>query len=250
MPAVPRTFTPSEVQNQEREAIVRSSDVRLDAIAGEGRDALKRRAEYVGHEESIGNRPVKEAPRLNAVAGEVEQSYLLPNGGVSNNEALAELDAYKYRRRVDNMTIAGQMRSEQERLKELTRKRRELKAKLSDSPEKAEGLFTGLFYNKAQSDYYKVDGNQDIRSLDLAIRQSEERLGKLKRLSEEAGGKDVGFWRGLDGIVTDLRTWDMGIVDSRDAGARLAINKKRIRSGAFGGRGDGYGELGGESEYR
>lgn len=161
-------------------------------------------------------------------SGRMSRVYQTPSGEKMTDRTRAELGASAHREAV-NMTVAGQLRSERRRLGELSRKRMERSQELDRAvPEKPDGI-GGLFYDRAGVAAAMKDGDEDLRVIDGSIRQSRERIEKLQRLAEEQGGKDVGFWRGLTDVVGDLRTWDMGISDARDAGQRLRIDSKLRR---------------------
>ena len=191
-------------------------------------DRAKNMAEYMRHGESLTGTVAKRGVNINPNSGNLEQTYLTPTGVATRDENAAKQISYAYRRATGNLTIAGQLRNEQSKLKELSEKRRKLGVELKNAPVKIEGgFFANLGYNKALVDQAAVANNDDIKALDLAIRQSEERISKLQRQSEEKGGKDIGFWRGFGDVVTDLKTWDMGISNAQDAATMLNISKKK-----------------------
>ena len=51
----------------------------------------------------------------------------------------------------------------------------------------------------------------------MAIRQTQEQLKTLQEQQDRDNGVDVGFWRGFGRAAGDIRSWDFGIGDMKDA---------------------------------
>lgn len=167
--------------------------------------------------------------RYNPQTKKMQRTYLTPTGYRTFNKAAADAVSKEYRDAVD-MTVGGQMRRAQNRLQELQEKRtaraQELRADLDGQLKGDGGIFSGLSRAKATEAAYNSD--RSLRALEVAIRQTEEQLKTLREQQDRENGEDVGFWRGFGRVSGDIRTWDFGIGDMRDASTMLrASDKKR-----------------------
>lgn len=167
--------------------------------------------------------------RFNPQSKKMERTYLTPTGERTFNKAAADAVSREYRDAVD-MTVGGQIRRAQNRLQELQEKRtaraQELRADLDGQLKGDGGIFSGLSRAKATEAAYNSD--RSLRALEVAIRQTEEQLKTLREQQDRENGEDVGFWRAFGRVAGDIRTWDFGIGDMRDAATMLrASDKKR-----------------------
>ena len=167
--------------------------------------------------------------RYNPQTKKMQRTYLTPTGERTFNKAAADAVSREYRDAVD-MTVGGQMRRAQNRLQELQEKRtaraQELRADLDGQLKGDGGIFSGLSRAKATEAAYNSD--RSLRALEVAIRQTEEQIKTLGEQQDRDNGVDVGFWRGFGRVAGDIRTWDFGIGDMRDAATMLrASDKKR-----------------------
>lgn len=167
--------------------------------------------------------------RFNPQSKKMERTYLTPTGDRTFNKAAADAVSKEYRDAVD-MTVGGEIRRAQNRLQELQEKRtaraQELREDLDGQLKGDGGIFSGLSRAKATEAAYNSD--RSLRALEVAIRQTEEQLKTLREQQDRENGEDVGFWRGFVRVAGDIRTWDFGIGDMRDAATMLrASDKKR-----------------------
>ena len=63
----------------------------------------------------------------------------------------------------------------------------------------------------------RQQSDRENSALDVAIRETEELIKNLEEQRDRENGVDVGFWRGFGRTVGDVRTWDFGMGDMRDA---------------------------------
>ena len=148
--------------------------------------------------------------------GNIIPQWQMPDGSITTSFSEADRSvsaARQERNRLDNLTIAGQLRRERKRLEELQRRQQEKRYAAGK-----EATENGVPYNPyARSAFNAVASDPEADALGVAIRQSEERIKKLERQKDQEQGKDVGFWRGFGDVVSDFRTWDLGMSDMKDA---------------------------------
>lgn len=63
----------------------------------------------------------------------------------------------------------------------------------------------------------RQQSDKENRALSVAIRETEELIKNLEEQKDRENGVDVGFWRGFGRTMGDVRTWDFGMGDMRDA---------------------------------
>ena len=148
--------------------------------------------------------------------GNIIPQWQMPDGSVTTSFSQADRSlsvARQERNRLENLTIAAQLRNERKKLQDLQRQQQEKRYAAAD-----EATQNGVPYNPyARSAFNVVASDPEADALGVAIRQSEERIKKLERQKDQEQGKDVGFWRGFGDVVSDFRTWDLGMSDMKDA---------------------------------
>ena len=165
-----------------------------------------------------GGQTVSGGLRFNPGTKKMERTYLTPTGDRTFNKGAADKVSREYREAVDT-TVGGQIRRAQRRLEELQEKARQRQQEIHD---KWEQDYTN---NKAPlaavlaADTYvpSFDSDQTYRALQVAIRQTQEQLKTLQEQQDRDNGVDVGFWRGFGRAAGDIRSWDFGIGDMKDA---------------------------------
>lgn len=163
--------------------------------------------------------------------GKLVPQWQMPDGSITTSfsEADRSVTAARQERnrldRLDNITIAGQLRRERRRLEDLKRRRKEIGYAAAK-----EAAANGVPYNLyGRSGFNAVASDPDADALGVAIRQSEERIKKLERQRDKEQGKDIGYWRTFGDVISDSRLWDMGVQDMKDALVRKKANDKTER---------------------
>ena len=120
----------------------------------------------------------------------------------------------------EDILLSGQLRRARTKLDELQAKRNQRASEVHDEATEfnkknlnALGrLFVGgdIYVAKQQSDPEK-------NALDVAIRQTEELVKYLEEQQDRERGVDVGFWRGFGRVAGDVRSWDRGMSNAKDA---------------------------------
>ena len=120
----------------------------------------------------------------------------------------------------EDILLSGQLRRARTKLDELQAKRNQRAIEVHDETTEfnkknlnALGrLFVGgdIYVAKQQSDPEK-------NALDVAIRQTEELIKDLEEQQDRENGVDVGFWRGFGRVAGDVRSWDRGMSNAKDA---------------------------------
>lgn len=222
---VDEDWQPTSDQKAVMSNIVQSSLAGFNRRQDEAMERLGNTADYYNRGGGVlnGRKPIAGDVRYNPYKGEVEQTYITPNGTVTADKREAERETRAYNDYVDNTTIAGQLRRAGRDLTELHRKRemrvKAIHEKWKESQEKNNAPLAVLLGSNTYSP--TIESDPEYRALTAAIHSAEERVRTLQHESDRQGGKDVGFWRGFGEVVSDLKTWDFGYSDFMDAMTRL-----------------------------
>ena len=222
---VDEDWQPTSDQKAVMSNIVQSSLAGFNRRQDEAMERLGNTADYYNRGGCVlnGRKPIAGDVRYNPYKGEVEQTYITPNGTVTADKREAERETRAYNDYVDNTTIAGQLRRAGRDLTELHRKRemrvKAIHEKWKESQEKNNAPLAVLLGSNTYSP--TIESDPEYRALTAAIHSAEERVRTLQHESDRQGGKDVGFWRGFGEVVSDLKTWDFGYSDFMDAMTRL-----------------------------
>lgn len=185
---------------------------------------------------TLAPKPVESHLELDPETGEVERTYLTHGGRrghVKDKKAhygddkaewenlkdKAEWEELKYRLAIadSDMSLAGQIRRAQV---ELSRLQSQAQRRVASLGQKAgESNNGGLFstYGQAVATEQTIRNDNELRAIEVAIRQRGEQLKDLYEERDRQKGKDVGFWRGFGRKVGDIRSWDFGLGDVGDA---------------------------------
>ena len=165
-----------------------------------------------------GGQTVSGGLRFNPGTKKMERTYLTPTGDRTFNKGAADKVSREYREAVDT-TVGGQIRRAQRRLEELQEKARQRQQEIHDKWEQDYKNNKAPLAAVLAADTYvpSFDSDQTYRALQVAIRQTQEQLKTLQEQQDRDNGVDVGFWRGFGRAAGDIRSWDFGIGDMKDA---------------------------------
>ena len=176
--------------------------------------------------------------------GELEKTYITPLGNRYASKELADMESARYRHAAD-ISVNGQLRRANRKLAELKAKRAESAKRVSEeTTEFNETKLTpfGRFAIGGQMYPSMQMSDKENNALDVAIRQTEETIKELKEQRDKEQGVDVGFWRGFGRTVSDLRTWDLGMSDMRDA-MTMVHSDQLVGEGATVSEREAYNEM-------
>lgn len=186
---------------------------------------------------------VKSTPQLNAETGEMEDTWLTPDGKRTTSKAAADLESFNYRMAMD-MSIGGQLRRANERLayieKRLSERGKELMAEHDKNRPKGLAGFikeagqmviadkVGGAPMQNPEEYAEFTQDKEYQSLRLAMRKAREEIQKLQNAKErETHGER--FWhdfgRATGQAIANADAWDFGIGQFRDATTMMQLNK-------------------------
>ena len=179
--------------------------------------------------------------QFNPSTGKLERTFSTPYGNTTTNKQIADLESYEYRT-ANNMTVSGRMRNANIRLEKLKAQAEERQRKVVEEWEQKQSEeyqeaqdkgFLGILQhsmrntnNPSNTPRTWIEGDPEYRALQAAIHETEEEIATIKRESDRQDGKRVGFWRGFGEITGDIRTWDFGIGNLLDNGAKLSIDNE------------------------
>ncbi len=217
---VPVQEEPWKPTEQERKQIdaqmeeLRRSTQRTMSEFNEGMENLREYRE----KSPLGSQTVESGVHFNPQSGEMERTYLTPLGNRYGSKGIADLESFRYRQAAD-MSVGGQLRRANQRLRELQAKRAERAEEVhSEWQEDFEKNKAPLAAVLAADTYVaRQQSDRENSALDVAIRETEELIKNLEEQKDRESGVDVGFWRGFGRTVGDVRTWDFGMGDMRDA---------------------------------
>lgn len=155
---------------------------------------------------------------FNPESGKLEKTFLTPAGNRYYSKSLADMESFQYRQAAD-MSIGGQLRKANLRLQELKAKQEERASEVhKEWAEKTENNKAPLAAILGAATYTpRQQSDKENRALSVAIRETEELIKNLEEQKDRENGVDVGFWRGFGRTMGDVRTWDFGMGDMRDA---------------------------------
>lgn len=155
---------------------------------------------------------------FNPESGKLEKTFLTPAGNRYYSKSLADMESFQYRQAAD-MSIGGQLRKANLRLQELKAKQEERASEVhKEWAEETENNKAPLAAILGAATYTpRQQSDKENRALSVAIRETEELIKILEEQKDRENGVDVGFWRGFGRTMGDVRTWDFGMGDMRDA---------------------------------
>lgn len=155
---------------------------------------------------------------FNPESGKLEKTFLTPAGNRYYSKSLADMESFQYRQAAD-MSIGGQLRKANLRLQELKVKQAERASEVhKEWAEETENNKAPLAAILGAATYTPCQqSDKENRALSVAIRETEELIKNLEEQKDRENGVDVGFWRGFGRTMGDVRTWDFGMGDMRDA---------------------------------
>lgn len=155
---------------------------------------------------------------FNPESGKLERTFLTPAGNRYYSKSLADMESFQYRQAAD-MSIGGQLRKANLRLQELKAKQAERASEVhKEWAEETENNKAPLAAILGAATYTpRQQSDKENRALSVAIRETEELIKNLEEQKDRENGVDVGFWRGFGRTMGDVRTWDFGMGDMRDA---------------------------------
>ena len=155
---------------------------------------------------------------FNPESGKLEKTFLTPAGNRYYSKSLADMESFQYRQAAD-MSIGGQLRKANLRLQELKAKQEERASEVhKEWAEETENNKAPLAAILGSATYTpRQQSDKENRALSVAIRETEELIKNLEEQKDRENGVDVGFWRGFGRTMGDVRTWDFGMGDMRDA---------------------------------
>lgn len=155
---------------------------------------------------------------FNPESGKLEKTFLTPVGNRYYSKSLADMESFQYRQAAD-MSIGGQLRKANLRLQELKAKQEERASEVhKEWAEETENNKAPLAAILGAATYTpRQQSDKENRALSVAIRETEELIKNLEEQKDRENGVDVGFWRGFGRTMGDVRTWDFGMGDMRDA---------------------------------
>lgn len=156
--------------------------------------------------------------QFNPESGKLEKTYITPLGNRYTSKGLADMESFRYRQAAD-MSIGGQLRKANLRLQELKAKQAERASEVhKEWAEETENNKAPLAAILGAATYTpRQQSDKENRALSVAIRETEELIKNLEEQKDRENGVDVGFWRGFGRTMGDVRTWDFGMGDMRDA---------------------------------
>lgn len=155
---------------------------------------------------------------FNPESGKLEKTFLTPAGNRYYSKSLADMESFQYRQAAD-ISIGGQLRKANLRLQELKAKQEERASEVhKEWAEETENNKAPLAAILGAATYTpRQQSDKENRALSVAIRETEELIKNLEEQKDRENGVDVGFWRGFGRTMGDVRTWDFGMGDMRDA---------------------------------
>ena len=155
---------------------------------------------------------------FNPESGKLEKTFLTPAGNRYYSKPSADMESFRYRQAAD-MSIGGQLRKANLRLQDLKAKQAERASEVhKEWAEETENNKAPLAAILGAATYTpRQQSDKENRALSVAIRETEELIKNLEEQKDRENGVDVGFWRGFGRTMGDVRTWDFGMGDMRDA---------------------------------
>lgn len=214
-PANEQTWQPTE---KEKVAML----IETDRIMNDVKSHTQTFNERIDNMQEYGINPglqTKEGKMIfNPESGKLERTFLTPAGNRYYSKSLADMESFQYRQAAD-MSIGGQLRKANLRLQELKAKQAERASEVhKEWAEETENNKAPLAAILGAATYTpRQQSDKENRALSVAIRETEELIKNLEEQKDRENGVDVGFWRGFGRTMGDVRTWDFGMGDMRDA---------------------------------
>lgn len=214
-PANEQTWQPTE---KEKVAML----TEIDRIMNDVKSHTQTFNERIDNMQEYGINPglqTKEGKMIfNPESGKLEKTFLTPAGNRYYSKSLADMESFQYRQAAD-MSIGGQLRKANLRLQELKAKQAERASEVhKEWAEETENNKAPLAAILGAATYMpRQQSDKENRALSVAIRETEELIKNLEEQKDRENGVDVGFWRGFGRTMGDVRTWDFGMGDMRDA---------------------------------
>lgn len=174
---------------------------------------------------------------FNPESGKLEKTFLTPAGNRYYSKSLADMESFQYRQAAD-MSIGGQLRKANLRLQELKAKQAERASEVhKEWAEETENNKAPLAAILGAATYMpRQQSDKENRALSVAIRETEELIKNLEEQKDRENGVDVGFWRGFGRTMGDVRTWDFGMGDMRDAFTMMNADELKKKNATEGER--------------
>lgn len=164
------------------------------------------------------------------IDGKAVTQWLLPDGRLTTSLSEADQTEYGARTARQATSISFQIQKAETELAELQKQYEDSKSRVQEEwAEEHKRNKAPLAAVLASRTYVpRQHGDKVNSALLVAIRQKEEQIKDLIEERDRQSGKDVGFWRGFGRIVSDFRTWDLGMGDLSDA--MTMLNAKHYSS--------------------
>lgn len=164
------------------------------------------------------------------IDGKPVTQWLLPDGRLTTSLMEADQAEYGARTARQATSISFQIQKAETELAELQKQYEDSKSRVQEEwAEEHKRNKAPLAAVLASRTYVpRQHGDKGNSALLVAIRQKEEQIKDLIEERDRQSGKDVGFWRGFGRIVSDFRTWDLGMGDLSDA--MTMLNAKHYSS--------------------
>lgn len=223
-PETPATPTAGETPLTEQDKIRFNANIgqmkrRTEQMMDGFNEQMETMREYHDNAPLGGGQTAEGKMKFNPKSGKLEKTYITPLGNRYTNKGLADMESFRYRQAAD-MSVGGQLRRARLKLAELQEKRSKRASEvLDETTEFNKTKLTGLGRALIGGQMYvgMQQGDKENSALDVAIRQTEELIKDLEEQNDREQGVDVGFWRGFGRVAGDVRTWDFGMSDMRDA---------------------------------
>ena len=223
-PETPATPTAGETPLTEQDKIRFSANIgqmkrRTEQMMDGFNEQMGTMREYHDNAPLGGGQTAEGKMKFNPESGKLEKTYITPLGNRYTSKGVADMEGFRYRQAAD-MSVSGQLRRARLKLAELQEKRSKRASEvLDETTEFNKTKLTGLGRALIGGQMYvgMQQGDKENSALDVAIRQTKELIKDLEEQKDREQGVDVGFWRGFGRVAGDVRTWDFGMGDMRDA---------------------------------
>ena len=227
--AIPAQEKPWKPTGQEKERIdaqmeqMRRSTQRTVSKFNEGMENLREYRE----KSPLGNQAVESSLRFNPQTGKLERTYLTPLGNRYGDKGMADFESFRYRQAAD-MSVGGQLRRANQRLRELQAKRaeraKEVHSEWQEDFEKNKAPLAAVL----AADTYVARQQSDRKNsaLDVAIHEIEEQIQQLENYQQKEKNGER-FWhdfgRNTWQAIRDIDAWDFG-----KSALRNSLNETQI----------------------
>lgn len=203
---------------QEKAEMIASTNRMMQNVETQIQDANKRVDNIQEYGLNPGLQTKEGKMQFNPENGKLEKTYITPLGNKTTSKPLADIESFRYRQAAD-MSIGGQLRKANLRLQELKAKQAERASEVHkewvEETEKNKAPLAAILGAATYTPRQQSD--KENSALRVAIRETEELIKNLEEQKDRENGVDVGFWRGFGRTMGDVRTWDFGMGDMRDA---------------------------------